>query len=298
MAVVETQSGWVDRREGAGVSWGAIFAGVVFSLGIWMLLYSFGLAVGLTAIDPNDASSLKGVGIGTGIWSLIAPLIALFLGGLVAARLAGFLDRGAAALHGGVVWALTSLAGFFVLASVIGSIVGGAATLGGKAVSGAAGAAGGGQQAMKSLGVDTSDLVGPLNERLRAQGKPEVTADQLQAATRDALGTAVREGRFDRQLFTQSLSEHTALSQQDANEIAGQIEQRYTTQLQGAQEGALGAAEKSGVAFWALFGALLLSLVSAMLGALTGYKRTHRVETHRHVEVRPPPTTPRGEVYP
>ena len=66
------------------VSWGAIFAGAVTALALWLLLYSFGLAVGLTVIDPSDTGSLKSSGIFTGIWGLVAPLVALFVGGLVA----------------------------------------------------------------------------------------------------------------------------------------------------------------------------------------------------------------------
>src|SRR5688572_3021289 len=58
------------------VSWGAIFAGTVVALGVWAMLYSLGLAVGLATLDPNDPSTLKSSGIFTGIWGMIAPLLA------------------------------------------------------------------------------------------------------------------------------------------------------------------------------------------------------------------------------
>ena len=40
-----------------------------------------GLALGLSAVNPEATNSLRGTGIFTGIWSLVIPLIALFLGG-------------------------------------------------------------------------------------------------------------------------------------------------------------------------------------------------------------------------
>ncbi|HZI05155.1 MAG TPA: hypothetical protein VEZ71_14085, partial [Archangium sp.] len=56
-----------QQRAGVGflagpavkVSWGSIFAGVVTALGLWALLYSFGLALGLSSINPQDAGSAK-----------------------------------------------------------------------------------------------------------------------------------------------------------------------------------------------------------------------------------------------
>src|SRR3954462_9804860 len=83
-------------REGPPIklSWSAIFGGVVAALGIWALLYALGLALGLSAIDPNNPESAKPSGIFTGIWSLVVPLIALFIGGMVAGRGAGLIHRG------------------------------------------------------------------------------------------------------------------------------------------------------------------------------------------------------------
>ena len=43
-----------------------------------------GLAVGLSSLNPANPGSARGAGIFTGVWGLIAPLIALFAGGWVA----------------------------------------------------------------------------------------------------------------------------------------------------------------------------------------------------------------------
>lgn len=66
------------------------------------------------------------------------------------------------------------------------------------------------------------DMLAPVNERLRASGRPEVTSEQLGAVSRDTLRTAVREGRLDREQLTSSLAQNTGLSQDDARAIAGQ----------------------------------------------------------------------------
>ena len=75
----------IDRRQ-PYLHWSAIFGGALLATGVWILLQVLGTGVGLSAVDTSDASSLRGVGIGTGIWSIIAPLIAMFVGGLLVGR--------------------------------------------------------------------------------------------------------------------------------------------------------------------------------------------------------------------
>ncbi|HWO13057.1 MAG TPA: hypothetical protein VNN80_26335 [Polyangiaceae bacterium] len=114
-------------------SWGAVLAGASISLGLWLLLHLLGLGAGLTAIDPDDLGSLRGVGLGTGIWSLIVPLVAMFLGGVATAKVAGPITRTAGAIHGAVLWSLANLAATLLVMSVVSAVVGGAAHLGSQA---------------------------------------------------------------------------------------------------------------------------------------------------------------------
>ena len=97
------------------LGWSAIFAAAVVAIGAWIVLHMLGMAIGLITIDPNDASNLRKIGIGTGVWSLIAPIVALFIGGLVAGRLAPTINTANAAIHGAVVWALSVIAACFTL---------------------------------------------------------------------------------------------------------------------------------------------------------------------------------------
>ena len=269
------------------ISWGAIFGGAVAALAIWVLLYTLGLALGLSTVDPENPGSLRASGLFTGIWSVITPLIALFVGGWVASQAAGVLDRKSGSIHGLVMWGVTLLLGAALTFTALGSIIGGLASAGktavqagGGALSDLAGKAGG---AAKAFGLDAEDALAPVNQRLQAEGKPRVTSTQVQAATRDIVQDAVRQGRIDRSLLVSSLAQNTALSPTDAEEVAGRIETQWNQarsragQLaERAQTGALRAADATGKAFWGVFAALLLGMIAAVGGALLGVQRRYR----------------------
>lgn len=273
-------------RMTSNARWGAIFGGVVMAAGIWIVLHLFGMGVGLTAIDPNETSSLRAIGIGTGIWSVIAPIIALFVGGLVVSRLAPTPNRLNRAIHGGLVWSVATLVATTILVMLASSLVRGAVAAGGQVAGTVAGTAGTvDRDTLSSLGINSNDLLGPINQRLRAAGKPEVTAAQLEAAVKDALRTAVRTGNIDRQSLVTALANNTALTARDAAEIETAIEARWQevrqrgSELAGrASTAALQAAETTGKALMGLSIALLLGLAAAVGGSLlTGKVDRRRV---------------------
>lgn len=254
------------------MSWSAIFAGVVAALGVWALLYAFGLALGLSSINPDNPESARPSGIFTGIWGVLVPLIALFVGGAVSGRAAGIIHRGGGAMHGLVMWGLTTVLGAMMVGNLLTSALGGVVSLGSGALrQGAisAGQAGGGGL----FSLDANTVLGPINERLQAEGKPAITADQLQAATRDVVNDAARTGSLNRETLISSLATNTALSRADAEDLATRIESQWTGARQGAANTALQAADTTGKAFWGVFGALLLGLVSAVVGGVFGVSR-------------------------
>lgn len=255
------------------LSWPAVFGGVFAAFGVWLLLHAFGLAVGFSQLDPTNPSDLRATGIGGGIWTVVSSMVALFVGGMVTARSAGLLGRSNAGLHGIVLWGVTTVGGLVLVASVISSLARGVSGVTIDAISMAQGSA---PTVAQGLGLDADDLMAPVNERLRAQGKPEITAAQLDAALRDAAQTALREGRFDRELFTSTLAEHTALSQRDAEELFGTAAERLATVGQNVSRAAEQATTATARAFWAVFAMMLLSLASAVLGAITGVTRRQR----------------------
>ena len=110
------------------ISWGAVFAGVVMAIAVQLLLSMLGLGIGLGTVSPanGDNPSASTLGIGAAVWWGISYLIALFVGGYVAARLAGRLPGWDGALHGLLVWAFTLLVTFYLLTTAVGSVIGGA----------------------------------------------------------------------------------------------------------------------------------------------------------------------------
>ncbi len=306
--LVEDLPGGAVVAEGGSarprVSWGAVFAGAVSAVGLWMLLYAFGLAIGASTLDVRDAGSAKATGIFTGVWGAVAPLIALFVGGVVAGRGAGIARRSDGALHGFVTWGLATIAGAWLLASLVGAIGGGIASLGHEAAQ-AAGAAGANSsqigQVMRSAGIDANDLVRPLNERLRAQGRPTVSPDQIEAAARDTLQRSVRAGRIDHVLIVQSVADNTSLSRTNADQLADQLEARLQSarsQMASQLQSATNTASK---ALWGAFVALALGLIAAVIGGIVGAPRP-RTQRRRHEPAPAPapraPVGPPREVYP
>jgi hypothetical protein len=93
------------------IHWSAILAGSFVALACWIFLYAVGAAIG--------ASGGQGeIGTWTVIYTLVAPIIALFFGGLVVARSSGIISRGDGALHGVIVWGFTTVLGSLILGSL------------------------------------------------------------------------------------------------------------------------------------------------------------------------------------
>ncbi|QAT82768.1 hypothetical protein EJ065_1164 [Corallococcus coralloides] len=311
-AIVESErAGIIPAVPGSAykLSWGAIFGGTFVALGVWILLYTLGLALGLSSVNPADASSAKSAGIFTGIWSVLVPLVALFVGGVVAARSAGIVDKAGGAMHGAVLWGLTTLLGVMVVGMLVSNVVGAVFNVGKAAVgaggTAAVGAVTGGGEAAKSFGLDANDALAPVNERLRQEGKPTITANQLEAATKDIVTEGVRQGRMDRELLVSNIAQNTNLSRQDAEGVADRVQQQVDQAKtkagemgQQVQQGALTVADRSGRVFWGIFAGLLLGLVAAVFGATLGVSRKQRIRAEGAVVT--PPTTPttRREVYP
>lgn len=111
-----------DRKN---ISWGAVIAGVVTFLALTILLSLITAALGLGMADLTSNNPGEGVGVATGISSVITLAIALAGGGYVAGLLAGR----AGLIHGFLTWA-TSLLVIVVLAgALVGNILGAAGTV-------------------------------------------------------------------------------------------------------------------------------------------------------------------------
>lgn len=305
---MEADTGAVVVGETTSIRWGAVIAGAVVAVATWGLLLALGMAIGLSSVDTSNASSARTSGLFTGIWGVVSPLVALFIGGVVAGRGAGLVHRGGGAIHGFVMWSLATVAGAWLVVNLVGTVVGGAVSVGKAAVQAggsaiAAGAQKGGGLAQQ-FGLDADDALAPINQRLQAQGKPTVTADQLRAATGDIVRDAVRTGDIDRDRMIGSIQANTALSRADAEQVANQVSAQYqqfksrtgekaSAAAEKVQTGALQAAEATGKVFWGVFAALLLGLISAVAGGIVGVSRSQRTTAARAERVVQRPLSPR-----
>jgi hypothetical protein len=267
-------------REGVKVSWGAIVAGLVVTLGTWALLTVLGLALGLSQADPNTPGSLRSAGMVTGVWSLIVPFIALLFGGMVAARTAGVLSRPIGAIHGVVLWGLATIASIALVGYVVRGAVN-AAISAGATLTGAASDVATSRGVRQANPISAEDLVGPINQRLRAEGKPPVSPAELEGTMRDIAQTAVREGRVDRDLILSAVTANTRLSPTDAQELATRIEQKIEQQRaelgQDAEQGAARVADRTGKAMWWVFFGMLIGLGASVAGSTLAVRRTQRI---------------------
>jgi hypothetical protein len=118
----------LDRRQ-PSLRWSAVFAGAAVAVALWVVLQLIGMGAGLAAVDLYDDGSLRNVGMGTTVWSMLAPLIALFVGGMIAGRLATTFDQKVAMGHGLVTWAIASLAGVVAVAWLVSAISHGAVNM-------------------------------------------------------------------------------------------------------------------------------------------------------------------------
>lgn len=168
--------------HGRGVSWGAVFAGLLMGSAVQIILTMLGVAIGLGAADD----SAKGASIGAGIWAVIAALIAAWLGGRVAGMTARAREGGDGAFHGLLAWALSTIIAIWLISAGAGRLIGGAASMAGNV---AGGAASGLSQATATRPNTVSSNVQDMSQRAQ-QPQVQANADTLKERAAEAADTA------------------------------------------------------------------------------------------------------------
>jgi ElaB/YqjD/DUF883 family membrane-anchored ribosome-binding protein len=234
------------EQTGFRLSWGAIVAGMLVATALHVALSLFGMAIGLDVYEPGDR--LRTLGGTLGIWVVVSGIIALFVGGLTTGRLAGILTRGDGALHGVVLWSLSTVLTAWLVASGLTTVVGGtfgmverttAAAAGGIASTiGAAGAS-----AVSGIsGVNLDELQREVERILEQTGEPALQPDTLAADIRAARDRAAgpasnralaweiiatimeRGGEVDREAVINVITARTDMSGPEAERVAVRIE--------------------------------------------------------------------------
>ncbi|WP_413530660.1 hypothetical protein [Rahnella inusitata] len=167
------------------ISWSAIFAGVIISMVVYLLLSILGTAVGASTIDPlKEQNPLDGLGTGAAIWTGASMLISIAAGAYASGRLA----QREGALHGLLMFGVNTLICAWFLLVVVNNAMSGAMSVVGSGLqtlgSGISAAAPPVTQMVKEkLGennINLDSLQNELETTLRQTGKPELQPENLQ----------------------------------------------------------------------------------------------------------------------
>jgi hypothetical protein len=266
------------------ISWGAVFAGVIVVLAVELLLSMLGIGIGLSLISPAQGNSPEAgnFGVGAGVWWGVSYLIALFVGGYVAARLAGRLVSWDGALHGILIWAFTLLVTFYLLGTAMGSVVGGAFSVLGNTLSSAG-------QGIRSAVPEVAQATGMGPERLQQLATSLLTAqpmnadpkslnhDQAQqeiAANLPRLALGGDQAQAARSRIVAVMAAQLNISPDEANRRFDQTQAQFQQSVQQVAGTARRAADTAATgvsrASFAAFAALVLGAIAAAWGGFFG----------------------------
>ncbi|MFM0150848.1 hypothetical protein, partial [Paraburkholderia sp. RL18-085-BIA-A] len=165
------------------VSWGAIFAGVILSLIVYLVFSVLGTAIGATLLSPlSQPDPMRAFGFGSGVWMIVTTVVAVFTGSYLAGRCAPVLGW----LHGVLAWAVMIL---FVVYG-IASLVGGAVSVAGSVAT--AGATVGAAQSQAPGGNPVVDSVKQQVQSVVASAASVASGPQAEQNARQAADTAAR----------------------------------------------------------------------------------------------------------
>ncbi len=182
------------------ISWAAVFAGVILAMVVQLSLSLLGAGIGMSTVDPlqGDTPGATALGLGAAIWWAISGLIALYIGGWVAAHLAGIPRKVDGVLHGLITWGLSTLIIFYLLGTAVGSIIGGAFKVAGGVASTAAQGiaavaptvADAATDKLSEADISWNDIKRQAQELLRQTGKPALQPGAIKQKAEGAMRSA------------------------------------------------------------------------------------------------------------
>lgn len=247
------------EAKGMQVSWGGVWGGVLIGLGVLLLLTALGLALGASAFDPGETGA-QSLSIGAVTWAAVSLLLALYLGGMVSTRIGAVFDKTTGMFEGALVWVLTVMLIAYLAGSGISLVAGGAFKL-----------VGGATQAIGTMLTDgTPDL---------SQGTMDEVVQRLRAPqTARVLVAATGMSREEVQATLAQLADSAETVRDNPAQAATEVRQGVKDFVQRARadgrfiQAAEQAQEAATTSAWIAFGALLLSLLAAIFGSMSGRK--------------------------
>lgn len=222
------------------ISWSAVVAGVIAALLLHILLGLLGTAVGMTVIDPRQENNpLEYMGTGALVWTGLSMLIATAAGSYVAGRLA----QREGALHGLLMFGVSTLITLWLAFSLASSVLSGAFSMLGAganalgsglsavAPSVAPSVTGMAKEKLQENNVNLDSLQQELETTLRQTGKPALQPEAIR-------NDASREAEGARSQASQTAQELQNADNDIANWIRGVIS-RHSDTLAAADRDAL-----------------------------------------------------------
>lgn len=263
-----------EQRAGYNLSWGAIFAGVVTFLALFIIFSTIGSAVGFGVLDFMSGNPFSGLGTATIIWGILSALLAFFGAGFVS----GVAARRVGLLHGFVTWATNLVVSVIfigmilsTLLSLAGSAISTTADVAGDAIGAGADAATtavteGFDTVTDEVDVDQEEMEQQTQEVLEGTDIEELqpeyiqthldeagndiqdagqdilvnpdNADQIIDDLTDTLGARAEDvgQEVDEEAISNSVAENTDLNEQEAEEATQNIVQTVEGSSQQAQD--------------------------------------------------------------
>lgn len=243
--------------DGLRISWGGIWAGALTVLGTLLFLTTLGLAVGISTVDPGDTDAGT-LGVGAAVWSGLALLIALFVGGMAATRLGMVYDRATGAFEGALVWVLSFVAILWLASSGVQLVASGISSVF-SGVTQTIGSATGGMDDLSSG--DVQQMLARLNDPRTARTIATATGIPEQEV-RSSLSEIAQRAEAARDNPEQAAAE----VRRGAEELMSRARQQLPAAVERVQDSATKTA-------WITFAAMLISLIAAIAGAMVGRRR-------------------------
>lgn len=177
------------------ISWSAIFAGVIISMVVYLLLAILGTAIGASTIDPlKEQNPLDGIGTGAAIWTGASMLISIAAGAYASGRLA----QREGALHGLLMFGVNTLICTWFLIVVVNNTLTGAGNIIGSGLqtlgSGISAIAPPATQMVKDKlaenNINLDSLQNELETTLRQSGKAELQPENLENKAQNEMNNA------------------------------------------------------------------------------------------------------------
>jgi polyhydroxyalkanoate synthesis regulator phasin len=277
------------------VSWGAIFAGTITAIVLQIVLavlgISFAAALGTWNLDGTT------FGIAMGIWWALSALLALFAGGWVAGRLAGFTSGTVGGIHGFVTWGVVTLAGLLMLTTTLGGALGGGlgmlnrtlATTGQQVAAAAADPNIGMTEAL-GTGVAFGTIHAEAMVHMASPGEQQLPA-QFEQQLQAAFGNNQPAQPQQLNALVAGLVNQGNLNQTQAQQTVQRWDETHRQAITTAQQGQTApivhdALQSMAAAAAWTFVALVLGALAATWGGIVGAPENAHVDREEHVEYR------------